>query len=58
MISVLMSIFPDLDYYNSPDDFKCLDGRECGRFPASHGEEADGGAHKSDFVAAMWDNYR
>lgn len=48
----------DLAYYNSPTDFACSVGNECGRYPAKHGTSTDGGMYKSAFVAAMWDAYR
>lgn len=47
----------DLQYYNSPTDFACQDGQQCGRFPEYHGTSADGGQYKSAFVASMWNAY-
>ena len=49
---------PDLDYFNSPTDFRCLSGAECGRFPELHGTKADGGGRYSRFQAEMWDAHR
>jgi hypothetical protein len=48
---------PDLAYFNSPTDFKCKDGKECGRFVSKDGTNKDGGQYRSAFVAAMWDAY-
>jgi len=49
---------PDLDYYNSPTDFECQTGSECGRYPEKHGASTDDGQYRSEFVVAMWDAYR
>lgn len=49
---------PDLAYFNSPTDFGCSPGAECGRFPKLHGTKADGGGRMSRFQAQMWDEYR
>lgn len=47
----------DLEYYNSPTDFACQTGQQCGRFPEYHGTSADEGQYKSTFVASMWNAY-
>jgi cysteine-rich repeat protein len=49
---------PDLAYFNSPTDFACRQGAECGRFPQKHGTLKDGGLRASSFARAMWDAYR
>ena len=49
---------PDLAYYNSPTDFACKPGLQCGRFPSSVGSNIDGGLRYSVFARDMWNAYR
>jgi len=49
---------PDLEYFNSPSDFACQAGQECGRFPEPHNTNADDGGRLSRFQRSMWNAYR
>jgi len=49
---------PDLEYFNSPTDFACKEGEECGRYPELHGTNANGVGRDSIFQREMWNAYR
>jgi hypothetical protein len=49
---------PDLTAGSTFTNFNCQSGKECGRFPALHGTNKDGGLRASSFGNAMWVAYR
>jgi uncharacterized repeat protein (TIGR02543 family) len=48
---------PDLEYYNSPTDFKCKEGKTCGRFPTRHNVKPSP-AYTSAQVETNWNKIR